>query len=315
MSSLKGKTYEEIYGKERAAQKKLAENISKKYCINKLLNCWKKYGPFSREELRTQTKKYGIPHIDTILRRFGSFENIEKELGIKFVVRDRWRNIRISKEKILKELKIVFENHEYLKKTDLNKLYKCRQISFVKDVIRSRFGSLDNAAKQIGFKFVTEQDIIKIKLKQRLKQFFNTVNEEYHTVFHFNKFMKKYRGINSRQYKKYLNEIYKEAEKIGYYFHKRNNNIKFTLLGKNEKEILDFIEQKLNIKLIRQKSIGKYWIDGYDKKNNIVYEVNEYHHKFRKEYDKNRERIIMEKLNCLVVRIDEKKYLKYMRGD
>jgi len=45
-----------------------------------------------------------------------------------------------------------------------------------------------------------------------------------------------------------------------------------------EKQILNNIEKLYKVKLIRQFPIIGYFLDGYDKTNNIVYEVNEEHH-------------------------------------
>lgn len=65
------------------------------------------------------------------------------------------------------------------------------------------------------------------------------------------------------------------------------------------------IEQLLGVKLIRQFKVSSYYIDGYDKKNNIAYEVDEGHHKSNKsrEADKKRERDIRFLINCEFVRI------------
>ena len=60
--------------------------------------------------------------------------------------------------------------------------------------------------------------------------------------------------------------------------------------------------------------VDKYFVDGYDRINNVVYEVDEYHHKFREEYDKMREQKIKNILNCNFIRINERKYLNII-GD
>lgn len=76
-------------------------------------------------------------------------------------------------------------------------------------------------------------------------------------------------------------------------------------IGKYEKEILDGIEKSNNIKLIRQYGIGGYFIDGYNKKYNIAFEIDERHHfsKHKKEKDIERENYIKSKLNCEFIRI------------
>lgn len=48
--------------------------------------------------------------------------------------------------------------------------------------------------------------------------------------------------------------------------------------GKNETQILNNIEIDNSIKLERQYPVIGYFLDGYDKENNTVYEVNEKHH-------------------------------------
>ena len=65
------------------------------------------------------------------------------------------------------------------------------------------------------------------------------------------------------------------------------------------------IEQLLGVKLIRQFKVLSYYIDGYDKKNNIAYEIDEAHHKSRKgiESDCKREKDIRFLLDCEFIRI------------
>ena len=65
------------------------------------------------------------------------------------------------------------------------------------------------------------------------------------------------------------------------------------------------IEQVLGVKLIRQFKVSSYYIDGYDKKNNIAYEIDEAQHKSNKnkEADEKRERDIKFLINCKFVRI------------
>jgi len=81
--------------------------------------------------------------------------------------------------------------------------------------------------------------------------------------------------------------------------------------GKNEEIILKDIEKSNNIVLERQYYICGYYVDGYDKNNNVVYEVDEWHHKRRKSklFDIQREEKIKKELNCQIVRINEEEYL------
>ncbi|MCK9445483.1 hypothetical protein M0Q50_01150 [bacterium] len=54
------------------------------------------------------------------------------------------------------------------------------------------------------------------------------------------------------------------------------------------------------------KELG-YWVDGYDKENNIVYEFDEKHHNNKLEKDLIRQIEIQNKLDCKFIRIEEKK--------
>jgi hypothetical protein len=79
------------------------------------------------------------------------------------------------------------------------------------------------------------------------------------------------------------------------------------MVGKNEKKILDNIEIEKNIEIIRQFRVCGYFVDGYDKKNNVVYEIDEkYHEKIKTlERDKKRQQNIINKLNCEFIRIKD----------
>lgn len=74
-------------------------------------------------------------------------------------------------------------------------------------------------------------------------------------------------------------------------------------IGKYEKEILDKIEQEKGIKLIRQYSVARKYIDGYDPINNIAYEVDEIQHKHIIIEDCIREQRIKEVISCTFERI------------
>lgn len=74
-------------------------------------------------------------------------------------------------------------------------------------------------------------------------------------------------------------------------------------IGLQEEASLKTIEQLLGVQLIRQFKVGEYRVDGYDPENNIVYEIDEPHHRFTKEKDSKRELFIVNYLNCKVVRI------------
>lgn len=93
-----------------------------------------------------------------------------------------------------------------------------------------------------------------------------------------------------------INRIIRLEENLGY----MPKNI-----GKNEKKSLDMIERKLNITLERQYPVLGYFLDGYDKENNVVYEVYEKYHYSPKQLEKDiiRENNIIKVLKCAFVKI------------
>lgn len=75
--------------------------------------------------------------------------------------------------------------------------------------------------------------------------------------------------------------------------------------GKNEDEALNQIEKLFQIKIIRQYPIEGFFVDGYCKEKNIVFEIDERGHKNKRKKDWIRENIIKNKLNCKIVRIKD----------
>ncbi len=84
-------------------------------------------------------------------------------------------------------------------------------------------------------------------------------------------------------------------------------------MGRNEKEILDKLENELGFLIERGVFIGGFCVDGYCRDLNLVIEIDEsYHNKnnFIKEKDKKRQQEIIEKVGCDFLRIKEKDYFK-----
>ncbi len=85
----------------------------------------------------------------------------------------------------------------------------------------------------------------------------------------------------------------------------KQNGIMHPCIGKNEKTILDSLEKSNKIKIIRQYPISGYFVDGYCKELNIVFEVDEIFHKKIIKKDKHRKKIIKNELNCKFIRIKD----------
>ncbi len=75
------------------------------------------------------------------------------------------------------------------------------------------------------------------------------------------------------------------------------------IIVRDEHVALKTIEQILRCKLIRQFQVGAYFVDGYDKKNNVVYEIDENGHAGKEKEDDIREAYIKDSLECKFVRI------------
>ena len=78
----------------------------------------------------------------------------------------------------------------------------------------------------------------------------------------------------------------------------QNPSIKF-----KERIALDTVEQILEIKLLRQYKVLNYLVDGYDPVNNVVYEIDEEHHKYNLDKDKYRQEVIQREIGCRFIRI------------
>jgi very-short-patch-repair endonuclease len=92
--------------------------------------------------------------------------------------------------------------------------------------------------------------------------------------------------------------LIEKCEKLGY-----------IRIGVNEIKILDYIENFINYKIIRQFKVKAYSVDGYVKELNICLEVDERHHYDvfgnLKNKDIKRQKIIEESLKCQFIRIKD----------
>ena len=88
--------------------------------------------------------------------------------------------------------------------------------------------------------------------------------------------------------------------------HKKQNLLGFPLcppIGKDEKTVLDYLEMCFNYPILRQYKIGRCFVDGYCPTFNLVIEVDEPHHQFRKDRDLVREQYLQSIIDCKILRI------------
>jgi very-short-patch-repair endonuclease len=76
-------------------------------------------------------------------------------------------------------------------------------------------------------------------------------------------------------------------------------------IGSNESQILDNLEHELGVKILRQYKIGGYFLDGYIPEMDLAIEVDEKHHQYQTEKDKQREEFIKSELKCQFLRIKD----------
>ena len=134
--------------------------------------------------------------------------------------------------------------------------------------------------------------------KRKISESHIGINNPFYGKKHTKETKEKLSKLNSG---KEINESTRQKIRI-----KRIENIKKfggPRLGKNETHFLDEIELSNNIKLIRQYEVLGYFIDGYYRELNIVFEIDE--KPKNKEKDKQREREIKKELNCEFFRIKD----------
>jgi len=103
--------------------------------------------------------------------------------------------------------------------------------------------------------------------------------------------------------KKHSEETKQKIRQSTFKYIKKIIDILYPRIGKNEKQILDKLENELNYKIIRQYECKGYFIDGYIPEIRLVIEVDERPKILEKDLE--REKIIKEELNCEFLRIKD----------
>lgn len=263
--------------------KKLYKSDLTKLCIERKIN-------FSAETLRVH---------------FGSADKAAELISEKFYTN------KLKKEDILDNLKKVLKKKKIMTKNELYRYRKKNGKLCHLTTIRNKFGSLDEAANLVGFKFLNKREVGKVRFNNRFYSFINNVKKP--TRGEFVKMVGDTNALQKYMDGKTLDKIAEEYN-INFIKKERINNVccKGKFFGNNERKILDIVEKENNIKLERQKRIGRFFVDGYDSDNNVVYEVDEIYHRkgFQKIYDFEREQKIKAILDCKIIRIDEEIFLK-----
>lgn len=105
--------------------------------------------------------------------------------------------------------------------------------------------------------------------------------------------------------KHHSEEAKEKIRKSCFKYAQKTDGIIYPRIGKNEKNTLDKLEQKLKYRIIRQYEVGGYYLDGYVPEINLAIEVDEKRHKNTKGKDLEREEFIKQKLGCQFLRIKD----------
>jgi hypothetical protein len=136
----------------------------------------------------------------------------------------------------------------------------------------------------------------------------NTVIEQYKNGKIHNRKGKKF-GPLSQQHRRKIRE-----SAIDYYGRIRyKNKLLYPNIGKHEKQILDLLETLLETEIERQYQVCGYFVDGYSKNLNTVFEVDEpfhFHNNKMREEDIERQNEIYDKMHCYFLRIPVQKEVK-----
>lgn len=277
ISHFKGKTYEEIYGKEKANQQRQKRSIS-------ISNSYKS-GKSTVSKKRIQQliimnkKKKGKTYKEIYGKKRALEETQKRKHPGKCYRPSGYKHSDKTKRKIgngNRGLKRTKEQKEKYKTTN-------------------RVPHLAARGKPSSLKGKTFEEIMKNKKVAKERAM---------------KISKSHKGIPRDEATKYKLRLAAVEQQ------KRDRGEFKSNVGKNETKILDLLELKLGYPIIRQYPIYGYFVDGYCKENNTVYEVDEKKH-FQKgtpiKKDLHRQKNIIEKLNCNFVRIKEDDFINKLK--
>lgn len=263
------------------------------------------YKILSKKDLLILNKKGLICHPSHIRGRFGSMTKIFKKYNIKYPKFTREEQIRKmqnlntkwNKTNILESLKKLYEKYGYIRPINLPRYSKQKLICHP-DIIRKHFKTIANAYKEIG---ITDEGHYwtNARILKTLKKLYDEEGKFAKT--HINvKFLKEKKLCTAKLIRDRFGSLEEAAKQAGIEFEQITPPGR---IGTFEKDLLDKIETIKGIKLFRQYQVGNRFIDGYDKYNNIAYEIDEPGHKNRQVEDFIREREIKDKLGCDFMRI------------
>jgi len=276
----KNKTWEELYGKEKAKQMK--KNLAEQTRIK-----------FSKP--KSEKHKQKISEYNQKYRAGKSWEEIYGK-----------EKAKLMKEKYLKN------KPKQLKGYTLEEKYgKEKSIELKRKNSEGKKGKTyeEIHGKEKAKKMKAKRSKPRKWTKEKIINAYLDIIQKYGKVQRsdvYNKFFKEGKICDLYTIKKQLGSLDQLVKITGVNFIRHD---RLSRIGKNETFILDNIEKEKGIKLERQFFVDGNFVDGYDKENNVVYEVDEAHHTYRQVEDAIREYIIKQEIGCKFVRINESDFL------
>ena len=283
--------------------------------IIKALQALPKDKPINKKSLKEYYKKKLICWPGMLSSKFGTLKNACDEAGIRcdaLYGKEKMQymsklNTKWNKKNLIKLIRKSFKNLDERTTPTQFGLYIKRNKLCAVDAFRKHFDTIENALIQAKVKYrnyhwSTERIITALK----------KINNKYGPLCKFEinkKFNKMGLICKIKCIRDVVGSVEDAARLAGFEFieprlkgHDFNGKI-----GKIETEELDKIEKEKGIKLERQHRLEindtVYFIDGYDKENNIAYEIDEKHHNHTQCQDYIKDKDIKEYLNCEVIRI------------
>jgi len=284
--------------------------------IIKALQDLPKNKPINKKSLYQYYKKGLICETSLIPRKFGSIKNACKKAGVRcdalygkeHIQHIAKLNTKYTKEKLLQLIKKHHKKYKNFTPTHFILCFNKDTGSDIRGAINRHFGTYKNLLKEAGIEYRNYY-----WTNNRILETLEDLNNLYGPLMKIDiqKFIREKKICGAKLIRDRFGSLDNAAKLAGFEFlepkdilHDFNGKI-----GKKETEELDKIEKIYNIKLFRQYRVetdyGVYFIDGYDKKNNIAYEIDENHHKYDSQIcvDNIREKHIIKNLKCNFVRI------------
>lgn len=284
--------------------------------IIKALQSLPKDKPINKKSMIEYNKQGLICNSSGISKKFGSLKNACNEAGIRcdaLYGKEHMQhmanlNIIYTKEKIKNILQDGYIKYGKTTPTKLvlqiNKDNNCD----IRGAIKKFYGTIENAILDTNIDYQNYH-----WTKKRIIETLRELNIKYGPLYkvQISDFRKNKKICGSKLIRQHFGTIENASRMAGFEFVEPQNvgHLFNGKIGKTETEILNNLEVQYGIKIIQQYRLEidnkVYFLDGYDKINNVVYEIDERYHKYDKQklLDNIKDTKIIKHLNCQIIRI------------